>query len=43
MKVNIDVEHDAIVLKGDRLSILLNPEEYPVEAIIINTKSLRKE
>ncbi len=41
--VLIEVEHDAIVLKNNELSILLNPDEYPFEAIIIRTKSMRVE
>lgn len=36
--IDIKVEHDCIVLTKDKLSVVLNPENYPVEDIVINIK-----
>ena len=41
--VTIEVDRNSIILAGDELTILPNPDEYPVEAIIININSMRKE
>lgn len=36
--VTVKVGYNAIVLKGRELSVLLNPEDYSVEDIVINIK-----
>ena len=36
--IDIVVEFNAVVLKDRQLLILLNPDEYPFEAIVINIK-----
>ena len=36
--ITIEVWFNAIILKGRQLTVLLNPNEYPFEAIVINIK-----
>lgn len=36
--VLLEVEHNSVILTKGKLSILLNPDEYPFEAIIIKIK-----
>ena len=36
--VIMEVEHNSVILTKGKLTVLLNPDEYPFEAIVINIK-----
>lgn len=38
--VLIDVGANCAIIKDGKLTVLLNPEDYPVEAIVINIKGV---